>query len=145
MLIKEDHEKLVRELYKLRDLYGYEVNVVSPETMSRVDQLRLAARTTILMGVHGNGLTSLLWMNPSPRATVMEFFYPEGFAHDYEYTARALGMTYYGFWGSSYFASPDVPLPFYSSGFQGNEIPIDGELVARLCVERLALDIETDD
>lgn len=28
----------------------------------------------------------------------MEFFYPEGFAHDYEYTSRALGMVHYGFW-----------------------------------------------
>ena len=55
-----------------------------------------------MMGVHGNGLTSLVWMNPSPRATVIEFFYPGGFAHDYEYTTRALGMTYYGVWDNRY-------------------------------------------
>ena len=55
-----------------------------------------------MMGVHGNGLTSLVWMKPTPRTTVMEFFYPGGFAHDYEYTARALGMVHYGFWGSEY-------------------------------------------
>lgn len=53
-----------------------------------------------MMGVHGNGLTSLLWMKPSRRATVMEFFYPGGFAHDYEWTTRALGMRHYGFWGN---------------------------------------------
>jgi hypothetical protein len=52
----------------------------------------------IMMGVHGNGLTSLVWMRPSPRATVMEFFIPGGFAYDYEYTTRALGMVHYGFW-----------------------------------------------
>ena len=52
-----------------------------------------------MMGVHGNGLTALLWMRPTPRSTVMEFFYPGGFAHDYEYTTRALGMVHYGFWG----------------------------------------------
>ena len=51
-----------------------------------------------MMGVHGNGLTSLIWMNPNPRSTVMEFFYPEGFAFDYEYTTRALGIRHYGFW-----------------------------------------------
>ncbi|KAF8909010.1 hypothetical protein CPB84DRAFT_1744094 [Gymnopilus junonius] len=145
MLIPEHHEKLVQELYRLRDEYGYEVNVVEAENMSRLEQIRLAARTTILMGVHGNGLTSLLWMNPNPRSTVMEFFFPKGFAHDYEYTTRALGMVHYGFWNSEYFTSPGLPTPQYVEGFQGNEIPIDGEAVARLCVYRLSLDEEVDD
>lgn len=115
-----------------------------------------------MMGVHGNGLTSLVWMKPTPRSTVMEFFYPGGFAHDYEYTARALGMVHYGFWGSEYvvlfllselffltgsrhFTSPDVPNPAYPDGFQGTRIPIDGEAVARLCVHRLSLAFEIDD
>lgn len=53
-----------------------------------------------MIGVHGNGLTNLLFLKPTPRSTVIEFFYPEGFAHDYEYTTRALGMVHYGFWGS---------------------------------------------
>lgn len=46
-LIPADHEKLVEELYKLRDNYGYEVNVISAENMSREEQLQLAARTTV--------------------------------------------------------------------------------------------------
>ena len=58
-----------------------------------------------MMGVHGNGLTALLWMRPTPRSTVMEFFYPGGFAHDYEYTTRALGMMHYGFWNDRYVAA----------------------------------------
>lgn len=45
----------------------------------------------------------------------------------------------------SYFTRPDVPIVAYPEGFQGNEIPIDGELVARLCVERLSLSEEADD
>ncbi|PFH53395.1 hypothetical protein AMATHDRAFT_79208 [Amanita thiersii Skay4041] len=145
MLIQEDHEKLVRELYKLKDTYGWEVNVIEAENLSRVEQIRLAARTTILMGVHGNGLTSLIWMKPTPRSTVMEFFYPGGFAHDYEYTTRAVGMVHYGFWGSEFFTSPSLPTPAYPEGFQGTNIPIDGEVVARLCVERLTLASEIDD
>lgn len=52
-----------------------------------------------MMGVHGNGLTALVWMKPSPRSTVMEFVYPGGFAMDYEFTTRALGMVHYLFWG----------------------------------------------
>lgn len=58
-----------------------------------------------MMGVHGNGLTSLVWMQPSPRSTVMEFFFPGGFAHDYEWTSRALGMVHYGFWNDQYVAT----------------------------------------
>lgn len=47
MLIQEDHERLVRELENLRDTYGYEVNVVSMDKLSRTEQLQLAARTTV--------------------------------------------------------------------------------------------------
>lgn len=50
------------------------------------------------MGVHGNGLTSLLWMQPG--STVMEFFYPEGFSYDYLYTAKMLGIQHYAFWNN---------------------------------------------
>ncbi|KAI0777523.1 hypothetical protein BD413DRAFT_467266 [Trametes elegans] len=145
MLIQADHERLVQELYRLRDTYGYEVNVVEMDKLTRIEQFSLAARTTIMMGVHGNGLTALLWMRPTPRSTVMEFFYPGGFAHDYEYTTRALGMVHYGFWGDRYFTRPDVPPVAYPEGFQGNEIPIDGTLVAALCHERLTLSEEADD
>lgn len=145
MLIPADHERLVRELYKLRDKYGYEVNVVSPENMSRVEQIRLAARTTIMMGVHGNGLTSLVWMKPGPRSTVMEFFFPQGYAHDYEFTTRGLGMVHYGFWNSSYFTSPTFPRRNYPIGFQGDAIPIDGEAVAKLCVGRITLAVQPRD
>jgi len=139
MLLPADHERLVKALEALRDEHGYEVNIVSMDKLSRQEQFQLAGRTTIMMGVHGNGLTSLLWMKPSRRATVMEFFYPGGFAHDYEWTTRALGMRHYGFWGHEYFTSPDLPPIAYPDGFQKNEIPLDGDVVAQLCHERLSL------
>jgi len=145
MLIQSHHERLVEELHQLRDNHGYEVNIVSMDQLTRIEQFQLAGRTTIMMGVHGNGLTALLWMRPTPRSTVMEFFFPEGFAHDYEYTTRALGMVHYGFWNDQSFTSPDVPKVNYPEGFQGNEIPIDGAAVARLCVQRLTLSEEADD
>lgn len=50
------------------------------------------------MGVHGNALTSLVWMKPTQKSTVIEFMYPGGFARDYEYTAHALGIVYHGVW-----------------------------------------------
>lgn len=53
-----------------------------------------------MLGVHGNGLTSLAWMRPTPRSTVIEFYWPTGFMFDYEYTTRALGMVHYGVWNN---------------------------------------------
>lgn len=77
------------------------------------------------MGVHGNGLTHLLWMNNhNPRSTVIEFFFPGGFAEDYEFTARALGIKHYGVWDDQVFTAPDIPEIAYPEGFQGNEIPL---------------------
>ncbi|KAF7297140.1 hypothetical protein MIND_00946900 [Mycena indigotica] len=145
MLIQADHERLVKELQKIEATYGYELHVVEAEKMTKIEQIQLASRTTILMGVHGNGLTNLVWMKPTRRSTVIEFFYPGGFAHDYEWTSRSLGLTHYGVWGTELFTSPGIPLPSYPEGFQGNSIPLDGEAVARLCVQRLELEEDVDE
>ncbi|TDL21873.1 hypothetical protein BD410DRAFT_803963 [Rickenella mellea] len=132
-LRESDHEELVRQLMHLKERYGYEVNVVEMEKLTRAEQLQLSGRTTIMMGVHGNGLTSLVWMRPTPLSTVIEFFYPQGWAFDYEYAARALGMVHYGVWNNITFTRPNVPERHnYVDGFQGNEIPIDGLMVADL-------------
>lgn len=45
----------------------------------------------------------------------------------------------------SYFSGAEVPPVAYPEGFQGNEIPIDGELVADLVHKRLSLAEEADD
>lgn len=49
MLIPADHDRLVKELYKLRDRHGYEVNVVEFDKMSRKEQIKLSARTTVIV------------------------------------------------------------------------------------------------
>jgi hypothetical protein len=113
-----------------------------------------------MMGVHGNGLSSLLWMSATPQTTVIEFFAPGGFAHDYEWTARTLGMQYYGIWGDRCvspqrflftvhgqmlignrpgrsFDGEHTPEVAYPEDFHGNAIPLDGKLVARLCEKQL--------
>lgn len=60
MLVQEDHEKLVSELYRLRDTYGYEVNVVSMDKLTRAEQFRLAGRTTV------RGLLLISHSTPNP-------------------------------------------------------------------------------
>lgn len=141
MLKKESHDSLVKELHDLEEKYGWEVNIVSMDKLTRDEQIRLSARTTVMMGVHGNGLTHLLWMNgQNPRATVIEFFFPGGFAEDYEFTSRALGIKYYGVWDDQTFTAPDTPQIAYPEGFQGNEIPLNGKTVSDLIVKRLLVD-----
>jgi hypothetical protein len=54
-----------------------------------------------MLGVHGNGLTHLVWMKPTKVSTVVEMFYPGGFAHDYQWTTRALGMSHYAVWNDT--------------------------------------------
>ncbi|KZV60108.1 hypothetical protein PENSPDRAFT_644559 [Peniophora sp. CONT] len=131
-LRQEDHEHLVEELKRLETEHGYEVNIVKTLNMAPAEEVRLLGRSTIALGVHGNGMTSLIWMDRTPQATVLEFFYPGGFAYDYEYTARALGISHVSFWGNITFSYPDLPPVAYPIGFQGNSIPVDATLVAKM-------------
>ena len=43
-----------------------------------------------------------MFMNPNRYSTVMEIFFPGGFAHDYQWTTRALGMTHIAIWNDTY-------------------------------------------
>ena len=54
-----------------------------------------------MLGLHGNGLTHLVWMPPNRLSAVIEIFCPLGFAQDYHWTARALGMTHYAVWNDT--------------------------------------------
>jgi len=116
------------------------------EQLTKAEQFQLVGRTTILIGVHGNGLTGLLWMKPTSRSTVIEIFFPGGILFDYEYTTRAMGMVHYGVWNNRTFSRPYVPVhPLYPDGFQGNDIPVDGAVVARLAHRRLMLEADDGD
>lgn len=47
MLKQDDHLRLVARLERLRESHGYEVNIVELDKMTRSEQIRLAARTTV--------------------------------------------------------------------------------------------------
>ncbi|KAF5353317.1 hypothetical protein D9756_007986 [Leucocoprinus leucothites] len=147
-LVKEDHDMLVEELTKLVERKNeearvgekkreWELHVLQAERMTKDEQVRAAARTTIMLGVHGNGLTHLVWMKPTKVSTVIEIFYPQGFAHDYQWTSRALGMAHYAVWNDTHFTHPNKPGVDYPEGFQGNQIPVHGPTVAKLIEDRV--------
>ncbi|KAF7339005.1 hypothetical protein MVEN_01976700 [Mycena venus] len=142
-LTPESHDELVKALKDLQERKGdkWELNVVEAEKITKDEQLKIAARTTILLGVHGNGLTHLVMMQPTRISTVIEMFYPEGFAHDYQWTTRALGMKHFAVWNDTYRTEgrgegkPQVNYP--DPGFQGNFIPVHGPSIAKLIEDRV--------
>ncbi|KAF8913029.1 hypothetical protein CPB84DRAFT_1811992 [Gymnopilus junonius] len=115
----------------------WEFHELEAEKMSKDEQIQAAARTTIMLGVHGNGLTHLVFMKPNRLSTVIELFYPGGFAHDYYWTTRALGMRHYAVWNDTYHSHHDKPNVDYPEGFQGDEIPVHGPRIAQLIEDRV--------
>ncbi|KAJ7175931.1 hypothetical protein C8R46DRAFT_75001 [Mycena filopes] len=141
-LTQESHDGLVSALQELvrRKGNGWELNVMEAEKMTKDEQLRVIARTIILLGVHGNGLTHLTMMQPTRISTVIEMFYPGGFAHDYQWTTRALGMKHFAVWNDKYRTEglgEGKPSVDYPDGFQGNSIPVHGPTVAKLIEDRV--------
>lgn len=136
-----DHEGLVRALSALEDEGVCRVNVVRMETMSVKEQVAVAARSTVLVGVHGNGLTHQMWMPPSSRSTVLEIFTPKGYVFDYEILARNVGHKHYAVWNDSVITFPEGTYHDtvnYPEGFDTVPIPVHGPSVAQIIRQRLA-------
>ncbi|KAF8908529.1 hypothetical protein CPB84DRAFT_1744161 [Gymnopilus junonius] len=90
-LTEDDHQGLIKSLLELEADGLIELNIAVMETMTFSKQIETVARSTIMVGVHGNGLTHQLWMPPSSRSTVIEILYPGDYLHDYEMLARNMG------------------------------------------------------
>ncbi|KAF8891040.1 hypothetical protein BD779DRAFT_1515909 [Infundibulicybe gibba] len=120
-LIQEDHDNLVAALEDLivRRGSNWELQVMEAEKMTKDEQIKAVARTTFLVGVHGNGLTHLVFMEPTRSSA--------GFAHDYQWTSTALGINI-----SHHRSIPHKPDVNYPDGFQENEIPVHGPTVTRI-------------
>lgn len=159
-LVKEDHDLLVESMTQLVRrkneekeiaetnghgqtspngvlLPSWSFNVLEAEHLTKDEQVQAAARTTILLGVHGNGLTHLVWMKPTRVSSVIEIFCPPGFAHDYWWTARSLGMRHWAVWNDTVRTWPDKPDVAYPECFQKNAIPVHGPTVAKLVEDRI--------
>ncbi|KZV88446.1 hypothetical protein EXIGLDRAFT_772726 [Exidia glandulosa HHB12029] len=141
----EDHLALVASLKELCSRRGWEFSFFDAARYEQEEQMHAAARTTVMVGVHGNGLTHLLHMPPGPQSTVIEIFYPGGWTSDYEFPARARGLKHFSVWNDTAFTFPhpkEVKRTYPAGkdgdgGFQGSQIPVHAESVARLVEQRI--------
>ncbi|KAF8157138.1 hypothetical protein B0H34DRAFT_657522 [Crassisporium funariophilum] len=141
-LAREANESLIKAMKGLEAEGICEFNVAMMEKLPFSKQVETVARSTIIIGVHGNGLTHQIWMPPTPRSTVFEIFYPESYIHDYEILARNVGHKHYAVWNDTLKTYPTGE--WYEGveygvreNFQGNFIPVHGPAVAEMVRERL--------
>ncbi|CAK5268519.1 unnamed protein product [Mycena citricolor] len=144
-LKEEDNRQLVQaieELVARKNQEGgrqWEFHDVQAERLTLDEQIQMAAKTHIMLGVHGNGLTHLVMMKPTLVSAVVEMFLPEGYARDYEWTSRSLGMTHYSIWNDTVYTYPnEPPNPDYPEGFHGPNIPVQASVVANVIEEHVA-------
>ncbi|WOO79298.1 uncharacterized protein LOC62_02G002829 [Vanrija pseudolonga] len=137
-LTKDSHEDLLKAIKERQKTVDFEFLEVDAEKLSKEEQFSIAGRTTIMLGVHGNGLTHLLWMPPTPRSAVIELFCKGGFAHDYMWTATHLGIRHYAVQHDIALTSPNQPKVDYPEDFQSDRITVVGKVVADLIERRLA-------
>ncbi|KAJ9116174.1 hypothetical protein QFC20_000854 [Naganishia adeliensis] len=72
------------------------VDVVKFEHLNAKEQIEAVYDADIIIGVHGNGLTHIVWAKPG--ATVIEAFPVGTFIRDYELLSYALDHKYYCIW-----------------------------------------------
>jgi len=95
--LTHDAEKSVMKLLSAHT----DVSTVDFSGMPWADQVHAAAQSDLMLGVHGNGLTNLLWL--PPHATVIELF-PEGVHHyDYQILSEIMHLDYFGIEGDRIF------------------------------------------
>ncbi|KAF7761931.1 hypothetical protein Agabi119p4_9923 [Agaricus bisporus var. burnettii] len=146
-LDEESHESLVEALKGLEEDGICEVQIVRMEEVGLREQIRLVSRSTIMVGVHGNGLTHQLWMPPSKRSSVIEIVMPGSYEFDYEIVARNVGHKHYMVWNDTlltYKTGTYHKGIKYLPGFHGVSIPVYGPAVAEKIRHRL-LGTEGDD
>ncbi|KAJ3829144.1 hypothetical protein EV361DRAFT_7532 [Lentinula raphanica] len=136
-LAAEDHEELVRTLVDLQTEGLCHLEIPKMQELSLKQQIELASQTTIMIGVHGNGLTHQLWMPSTSYSTVIEIFIPDGYLFDYEFLSRNVGHQHYAVWNDTYITTPPTKQNA-PPDFQGQTIPVHGPTIAEIIRHRLA-------
>ncbi|KAH7098563.1 hypothetical protein BKA62DRAFT_642092 [Auriculariales sp. MPI-PUGE-AT-0066] len=141
----DDNDALVKVLEDLTAKRGWEFKIVTAEDLTMEEQVRITARSSVILGVHGNGLSHLL--HQPPNAIVIEILYPDGYINCYGWTAHVRGLKYFAIHNNTAATYP-LPQPEYrfyinpkdvkgDGGFHGPNIPIDAPMIGLLIEKQL--------
>ncbi|KAJ3523232.1 hypothetical protein NMY22_g11535 [Coprinellus aureogranulatus] len=139
-LLSPDHESLVAALKQLEAEGACTVRIPVMEKLTLREQLAEIASSTILLGVHGNGLTHQIFMPPSLRSAVIEIQPPGDYAFDYWMLARNMGHKHYMVRNDTVTTyGPDEWHKGIHFGefFHSSKIPVHSPTVANLIRHRL--------
>ncbi|KAL7415081.1 hypothetical protein BDY24DRAFT_383652 [Mrakia frigida] len=135
----EDHDALVAGLTAAGEKNNWEIVVARMQYMSKKEQVILSARTTVMIGVHGNGLSHQVWMDPTPFSAVFEIVVEGGWSYDFALPAEALGFRHYGVSGDvvndSVLNYPKVGFP---PNFHGRNLTASTPAILKVLTKRLA-------
>lgn len=99
---------------RIENVTKLKVKVIDLATISYEEQLKIIANTDILISVHGNGLSHILFLPQT--ATVLEIFPPGFFTWDYQLLAKIQHLRYFGNSGDQWFYTETFPdFPPYGS------------------------------
>jgi hypothetical protein len=96
----------------------FDVRVADFAALDWEDQVRAAASADLMVGVHGNGLTNLLWLQPG--SVVIELFPPGFRQYDYQVMCELSGISYFGIEGELVHREYGRDGPCRGTGLEGN-------------------------
>lgn len=139
-LLAQDHEGLVKALRALEEEGLCEVRMPVMERLTLPEQMAEIASSTIMVGVHGNGLTHQMFMPPSLRSAVFEIQPPNDYAFDYWMLAHNMGHKHYMVRNDTLTSYP--PNQWHDGvnfgpDFHSANIPVHGPTVANMIRTRL--------
>ncbi|KAF8996217.1 hypothetical protein BDQ17DRAFT_1284597 [Cyathus striatus] len=138
MLRQDDHERLVAALLELGSEGIAEVHIEYMEDLTFQMQFEVIARTTVLIGIHGAGLTHQLWMPATPKSTVIEIMHPNNYLYNYLMIALNMGHKHYMIWNDTVLTKEDSPEYGHTNDhFDNRAIPLHIPTVMSLVREQL--------
>ncbi|KAG1840116.1 hypothetical protein C8R48DRAFT_838370 [Suillus tomentosus] len=128
-----DHNALVNALETLHESNDFEVNIVSSEG-HWAERLTAVAKSNVILGVYGDSLADSVFMRPSERSALMEFFPADVFTRDAETAVRSLGIHYIAWWNDRRFETDSLP-PVAPGSDPAQEVQIDPAAVVHAILE----------